>query len=235
MIFKTEEKPVVTEVVESDAMHIISFVGQERADIIFYLAKILQERNTKEGYRTVLLIDNSDSKDLFHIVNKEDDYQKTLKRLTFMEDIEWNDEYFRQYAFVIIYHGMDVDFDILNKSDLVVCQTDYNPNHYMPMKDILSGYTGEIQLIYRDWFSKKIKESDIEACMNIPNEQVEMRSYIKFDGDDFMASIQLMQNGNQRVNKSNLSGLMIETLSYLAEKITGADEKTIEKMVKNAK
>ena len=241
MIFKTkEQKPVSgideAKLADKNAKHIASFIGLERSDILFYLAKILQERNTAEGYRTVLLIDNSVNKDLFQIVNKIDDNEVTLKRMTFMQDIDFDEEYFKNYAYVLIYHGMDIDMDIIHKSDLVVCSVDYNPNHYMACKACLADYQGNIQMIFRDWVSKKIKESVIEQEMEFNSEQIEMRSIIKADLQDYAAYIQLMQNGNQRISQSELSELMLETLRYLTEQMTGiTDEKVISKMIKNAK
>lgn len=236
MIFKSKPEISVEGPIETDAMHLVSFIGLERSDIIFYLAKILQERNTSEGYRTVLLIDNSNSKDLFYIVNKENDEEVTMKRITFDHDIAYDAEYFNQFAFTIVYHGLDVDREILEHSDMVVCSTDYNPNNYKLLSGILNGYSKDIQMIYRDWMNKKIKENFIENEIDISHEQVEMRSIIKANLQDQNAYIQLLHNGNQRVNKSELSELMIETLKYLVEKITGVqDEKTLNKMISRAK
>ena len=237
MIFKSKTIEENTKgPVETDAMHLVSFVGLERSDIVFYLAKILQERNTTEGYRTVLLVDNSDSKDLFYIVNKKDEEEVTMKRITFQCDMAYDPEYFNQFAFIIVYHGLDVDKEILEQSDMVVCSADYNPNNYKILSGILDGYTKDIQMIYRNWMNKKIKENLIENEIGIPNEQVEMRSIIKASLQDQNAYIQLLHNGNQRVNKSELSELMIETLKYLVEKITGVqDDKTLNKMISKAK
>lgn len=236
MIFKSKVEKIVEHPVETDAMHIASFIGMERSDLLFYLAKVLQERNTQEGYRTVLLIDNSDSKDLFHIVNHTDDSEYTMRRITFVQDVAYDEIYFNKFAFVLVYHGMDVDMELINHSDMVVCSTNYNPNDYRTMKGCLTGYNGEIQMVYRDWISKKIKETSIEEEIGLNPSQIEMRSIIKADLHDYAAYVQLLQNGNQRVGKSELSELMLETVRYLAEKMTGVlDDKTMSKMIARAK
>ena len=234
MIFKSKQEEIVAENPVLDPVHIISFAGIERADLPFFLAKILEQRNTIEGFRNVLLIDNSDSKNLFRIVDNDSD-EVTLNRMTFMKNIGYDEKLFERYSFVIFYHGFDIDTEILNKSDLVVMSTDYDPNTNRILVGLMSGYTGEIQMVYRDWATKKIKENLIEEMLEIDSSQVEMRSIIKLNMDDASAYIALLYNGNQRLNMSGLSELFMETLKYLTEKITGADEKTIKSLIRKAR
>ena len=81
MIFKKEQQQlVVAEKVEKDMVHTISFVGMEQADIVYFLAKLLEQHLDKNGYRSVLLIDNSYSKDLVGIFNQHDEDMEVFKK-----------------------------------------------------------------------------------------------------------------------------------------------------------
>lgn len=232
---KVEEIVVDTKSVH-DPGHIVSVIGLERADLIFYLAKILEKRHTEEGFRNVLLIDNSDSKDLFGPVSNYnvDAEEITTGRITFIKDNIFDEELFEHFSFVIIYQGMDIDKEILDKSDVVILQTDYNIINHQMIKEKLNGYDGQLQIIYRDWMTKKIKESSIEKDLNISVEQVEMRGVIKANLTDNELYLNFIHNGNQRFKK-DISELFMENLHYLAEKITGANEKTIDSVIKLVK
>lgn len=234
MIFTSKKEEIIAENPVLDPVHIISIAGIERADLPFFLAKILEQRNTVEGFRNVLLIDNSDSKNLFRLAGGDTE-EAQINRMTFMKDIAFDDKLFSGYSFVIFYHGFDIDVEILNKSDLVIMSTDYDPNTNRMLAGLMKGYDGEIQMVYRDWATKKIKENLIEEILEIDSSQVEMRSVIKLDIADVAAYIALLYNGNQRLNSSGLSELFMETLRYLTEKITGADEKTIKSLIKKAR
>lgn len=234
-IFSSKIEEVVADNPVLDPGHIVSVIGLERADLIFYLAKILEKRHSTEGFRNVLLIDNSDSKDLFcPICGYSDSDQMTIGRITFIKDNVFDEELFENYSYVIFYHGMDIDVDILNKSNIVILQTDYNVNHYRHINGALEGYDGQLQIIYRDWMTKKIKERTVEHEMGIPFEKVEMRGVIKMNNHDNELYLNLMHNGNQRF-KNEVSDLFMESLHYLTEKITGADEKTVDAIIKMVK
>lgn len=237
MIFKKEKEIVVAEKIENNQFHIASFIGLERADIVYFLGKLLEQYHDKEGYRSVLLIDNSYSKDLFTIFNQHDlskDYYK-VNRITIRQDVDFSEEYFDKFSYVIFYHGLNVDSEILKKSDVVVMQTDYMPANYNQLKNILDGYDGDVQVVFRNWMSKKIKESFIEKEIGLDASRIEMTSVVKANMSDDLAYFYASHNGNQKISSANLSDLFAETLRFLTEKMTGADEKTILKLFKKAK
>lgn len=236
MIFKKEKEIVVAEKIENNQFHIASFIGLERADIVYFLGKLLEQYHDKEGYRSVLLIDNSYSKDLFTIFNQHDlsKYYK-VNRITIRQDVDFSEEYFDKFSYVIFYHGLNVDSKILKKSDVVVMQTDYMPANYSQLKNILDGYDGDVQIVFRNWMSKKIKESFIEKEIGLDASRIEMTSVVKANMSDDLAYFYASHNGNQKISSANLSDLFAETLRFLTEKMTGADEKTILKLFKKAK
>ena len=124
MVFKKEKEVIVAEKIEENRYHIASVVGMERADLVYFLAKLLEQYHDNMGYRSVLLIDNSYSKDLFAIFNQHDlsqDYYK-VNRITVQQDLDYSEEYFDKFTYVIFYHGFNADPEILKKSDLVAGQ-----------------------------------------------------------------------------------------------------------------
>ena len=231
MVFKKEKEVIVAEKIEENRYHIASVVGMERADLVYFLAKLLEQYHDNMGYRSVLLIDNSYSKDLFAIFNQHDlsqDYYK-VNRITVQQDLDYSEEYFDKFTYVIFYHGFNADPEILKKSDLVVLQSDYMPANYNQLKHVLDGYDGDVQVVFRNWLSKKIKESFIEKEIGLDPSRIEMSSVVKANMSDES------HNGNQKISSANLSDLFAETLRFLTEKLTGADEKTIQKLFKKAK
>ena len=209
----------------------------ERADLVYFLAKLLEQYHDNMGYRSVLLIDNSYSKDLFAIFNQHDlsqDYYK-VNRITVQQDLDYSEEYFDKFTYVIFYHGFNADPEILKKSDLVVLQSDYMPANYNQLKHVLDGYDGDVQVVFRNWLSKKIKESFIEKEIGLDPSRIEMSSVVKANMSDDIAYFYASHNGNQKISSANLSDLFAETLRFLTEKLTGADEKTIQKLFKKAK
>lgn len=233
MIFKKEEQIIVAEKVKEDVIHTISVVGMERADFVYFLAKLLEQYFDESGYRSVLLIDNSYTKDLFGIFNQHDADTDVFKRnrVTVVQDVCTSPEYFDKFSYVIMYHGFDVDQEFLSNSDLVIVQTDYIPSTYRQLKGIFNDCEN-VHIIFRDWQSKKVKESMIESEMGIENARIQMRSIIKANAADNLAYFNLCHNGTQKITKANLSDLYMETLRYFTEKITGADEKTVQKIFK---
>ena len=237
MVFKKEKEVIVAEKIEENRYHIASVVGMERADLVYFLAKLLEQYHDNMGYRSVLLIDNSYSKDLFAIFNQHDlsqDYYK-VNRITVQQDLDYSEEYFDKFTYVIFYHGFNADPEILKKSDLVVLQSDYMPANYNQLKHVLDGYDGDVQVVFRNWLSKKIKESFIEKEIGLDPSRIEMSSVVKANMSDDIAYFYESHNGNQKISSANLSDLFAETLRFLTEKLTGADEKTIQKLFKKAK
>lgn len=237
MVFKKEKEVIVAEKIEENRYHIASVVGMERADLVYFLAKLLEQYHDNMGYRSVLLIDNSYSKDLFAIFNQHDlsqDYYK-VNRITVQQDLDYSEEYFDKFTYVIFYHGFNADPEILKKSDLVVLQSDYMPANYNQLKHVLDGYDGDVQVVFRNWLSKKIKESFIEKEIGLDPSRIEMSSVVKANMSDDLAYFYASHNGNQKISSANLSDLFAETLRFLTEKLTGADEKTIQKLFKKAK
>lgn len=237
MVFKKEKEVIVAEKIEENRYHIASVVGMERADLVYFLAKLLEQYHDNMGYRSVLLIDNSYSKDLFAIFNQHDlsqDYYK-VNRVTVQQDLDYSEEYFDKFTYVIFYHGFNVDPEILKKSNLVVLQSDYMPANYNQLKHVLDGYDGDVQVVFRNWLSKKIKESFIEKEIGLDPSRIEMSSVVKANMSDDLAYFYASHNGNQKISSANLSDLFAETLRFLTEKLTGADEKTIQKLFKKAK
>lgn len=237
MVFKKEKEVIVAEKIEENRYHIASVVGMERADLVYFLAKLLEQYHDNMGYRSVLLIDNSYSKDLFAIFNQHDlsqDYYK-VNRITVQQDLDYSEEYFDKFTYVIFYHGFNADPEILKKSDLVVLQCDYMPANYNQLKHVLDGYDGDVQVVFRNWLSKKIKESFIEKEIGLDPSRIEMSSVVKANMSDDLAYFYASHNGNQKISSANLSDLFAETLRFLTEKLTGADEKTIQKLFKKAK
>ena len=249
---EVEEVSVITEEKQYGKHHIISFAGIEKCDILMYLGKILECEMTTSQYKNVLLIDNSDSKDMYRSAEiflgkprkkkknvpepvMSDDGSITINRITFMQDKTYDEAFFEEYGYVLFYHGLDVDAEIVQNSDINILCLDYNPVHLQQIQDnLFTGYENTAwHVIFRDKPGKKMKESALLEQQNIKKTKgVEV---IPLAPEDEFSYLSLLYNGNIRVH-NGLSQGMFDAVVSIALHVLGKEsiDKEMKQILKMA-
>lgn len=205
----------------------ISFVGMERCDLIVYLINILRTKKIR-----TLVIDNSISKDLFLSLRRADEDVDYVEngRVVFMRNKrveEDKTEAFEKFDVVLVYHGLNINDDMIVMSDHIVMQTDYLPQHIREIRhfidtDWLDQCPKErLYMVYRDKSSGKIAESQIQKMLGlsgIENEQV-----IFYDEGNYNNYLNYCYNGSQETK--GITGEMKQTVTTMKNWLLGEDKK----------
>lgn len=200
---------------------LLSVIGLENGGFPYFLTRCFEEKK----YR-ILAVDNSVSHDLFlalHNADEESDYVER-GRTVFMRNKTVDPEKmgaFEKFDIVIIYHGLNPDYDLIDLSDLVVVLTDYRPTTIRAIKDVvdtnylnLTVEMDNVHLIFMDKPNSKVSEQYIKTMLGLDRVWNEYEIYI--DEGNHSAYINLCYNGAQ-----SLKGLSPEYKKILKE-IRGA-------------
>lgn len=202
----------------------IVYAGLERCDFIYQLAKIASLKGT------VLLVDNSHSKDLFKIVSKDskDDIIE-WKNMHITKNLEVNASDTDEYDFIFIYAGLAIEKDYFDKDTLVLVMPDYTN---LCLKSIEENIPTELDVIYimRDFCTKKLTEKSIAQRLNI--ERTAIAGRIPLSLNDIATYIAFSHNGTQNIKA--LSNSMQEALIYTTAHLFGMDEKNTSKLIAKA-
>ena len=180
---------------------IISFLGMERCDLVYFLAKSFEDKK----YRT-LVIDNSCSHDLFLSLKRENENTDYVEhgRSVYMRNKYVDPENagaFEKFDVVVIYHGLNVNYDLLEMSDKVVLMTDYLPvTHrniidYIDMEYVNTISKEKLYFVLRDKPSFKISEQYILRILGITG--IDYEAVIDYDEGNYNAYINYCYNGSQ--------------------------------------
>lgn len=210
-----------------ESTKLISFVGMERCDVIVYLANMFRTKRIR-----ALLIDNSCDQDLFGSLNRADYKLDYLEqgRIVYMRNkcVEPDDlGAFEKFDVVVVYHGLNVNYDMVNISDYVVLQTDYFPANIrtimncMELDRVLSLPLENIMYVYRDKGSTKVSEAQIKKMMDIPT--VDNEQILFYDEGNFNAYLNYCWNGSQETK--GVSSEMKMLVSTLQSWLVGSDKK----------
>lgn len=204
---------------------IVSIIGMERCDLAAYLANVLESKKLR-----VLCIDNSCSHDLFlslKRVNEQRDYVE-CDRVVYMRNKTCSENEtgaFEKFDVVIIYHGLNIDYDLTDMSDVVVLMTSYEPPcmQYI-IENIDMNYLNEIDkeklfVMYRDKVSGKVDEKFILKSLGLSG--VENELIIYFDEGIYNAYINMLYNGANTAK--NMYGDMKAAVHTLRTAIAGGD------------
>ncbi len=204
----------------------VSVIGLENGGFPYFLTKSLEEKK----YR-ILVIDNSFSHDLFLALNNADetsDYVERGRTVYMRNKTVLPDQMgaFEKFDIVIIYHGLNVDYDLLDLSDKMVILTDYRPStireilHEIDMSYLNTCTPKEdLYLVYMDKPSSKISEQYLKKQLQLTD--VENEYLIYLDEGCYNAYVNLCYNGSQ-----SLKGLSTEyrnTLKAVRNALTGTN------------
>lgn len=215
---------------------ISSFVGIERCDMILQLAKLL--RNAKavlkeNGYNNILVIDNTYSQELYNTVSIEGSTGVADYRgITIVSGAGYTPREFIKYDHVLIFHGINIDKDLLTCSDNVFVITNYekNLNKRIGKKMEAIELHKPVTVIYRDQIGHKVTEKNINHYLSIPDRAVRSQTIVKFDQKDYMLYLALTFNGSQKIK--NYSEGFIKALCAMVCVILNWDDATASKYFK---
>lgn len=195
----------------------VSVVGLENGGFPYFLTRSFEEKK----YR-ILVIDNSMSHDLFHALHNADEESDYVERgrTVFMRNKTVQPDRmgaFEKFDIVIVYHGLNVDYDLADLSDILVLLTDYRPATIRKINDeidmnYLNLYTPKENffLVYMDKPSGKISEQFLKKELFLT--EVENENVICYDEGNYNAYINLCYNGAQ-----TMKGLSSEYRNTLKE------------------
>ena len=203
---------------------IYSFVGLEHEEIPYYIAQALADKN-----KNVLVIDNSMKHTLFLSLDRLDESSDSVEagKIIFLRNKAFTDDsaFLEKFDCVIVYHGMNPDFEMMDLSDRNVLVLNYltadlrDIKKYVPLEEV-SEYEN-LSHLYKDKPSGKVSEAYIRKYLEIP--AVEDETSISFDENDLAMRVNFEYNGIQPVK-----GLSSETRSYIntfVEEVTGKKKK----------
>lgn len=200
---------------------LISFVGMERCDIPYYLASQLEKKKLR-----VLVIDNSFGHDLFLSLKRPDEETFYLEcgHIVYARDVALSEEFFEKFDVVIVYHGFNMDEDILLASNRVVFSTDYFKTtinqiwEYIDTDWINENIPKEkILMLYRDKMNSKISEKYILNKIGLVG--LEEDFIISFDESNQCLYLNYIYNGIQ--DMKGASSELKTVINSLKDEICG--------------
>lgn len=205
-------------------MKLVSFIGTERCDFVYYLGRILSEISSN-----VIIIDNSVTHELFRTVlnslDEEDENRDMVIRsnITYLRDIAYSPEFFPTFDYIIVQEGNSCDEDYLEYSDHIIAMPDCKPDTLKNMPALPEN----VEYILRDR-AGKVNERSAAAILDIDPERI--AGFLEYDAYDYAHYISLLYNGRQKL--SGLSEDMIQGLAYITAKVSGKPEKEVLKALK---
>lgn len=213
---------------------IVSFIGYERSDFPYFLSLMLKDKK----YRT-LIIDNSCNHDLFLSMKRPDEdtdhveYDQNVYMRNKSINIE-DPKAFEKFDVVIIYHGMNIDYELLTISNIAVLTTNYEPatirniNDFIDMEIINAIPKENLFLILRDKVSTKIAEQLIHRQLGLT--KIEQEYILYYDEGNYNAYINFCFNGAQ--NLKGITSDMKAAISAIKVALVGDDKKRKKKKTK---
>ncbi len=215
---------------------IISIVGQERCDLVYYLSEICRVLK-----KHTLVIDNSYSKDLFEALkHKEED---VIERgfAVYTKDVDYSPEAFANFDIVIFYEGYNLCADNLLQSSSVFIVTDYSESSIRQIREVfekderlsdeaLKDASVECCYILRDKMSKKIRDKLAFSLFGMSN--CKLVGAIPFSEVDYYRYIDFSHNKLQTVK--GMSEGMKEALIFILMELEQLDRKSALKVINSA-
>ena len=216
---------------------IVSIIGQERGDFPYFLTRVLEEKKCR-----ILVIDNSCNHDLFLSLRRADEEADYVEhgRTVYMRNKSVNPEdagAFQKFDVVILYHGLNADYELLNMSDSLVLQTDYLPttlqyiNDYIDMEYVNAFSKEHLYVVFRDKCSVKVSEEFVLKVLGLT--QIENEATIYYDEDNYNAYVNFCYNGTQGLK--GISSEMRATLNMIRVELLGDEKKNRQKKEKTEK
>lgn len=206
---------------------IVSIIGQEKGDFPYFLTRSLEEKKCR-----ILVIDNSCDHGLFLSLRRADNEADYVEHgsTVYMRNKSVNPENagaFQKFDVVILYHGLNPDYELLDMSDSLVLQTDYLPvtlqyvNDYINMEYVNAFPKEHTFVVFRDKASVKVSEDYILKVLGLT--QIENEATIYYDEGNYNAYINFCYNGTQELK--GISSEMRAALNMLKIELLGDEKK----------
>ncbi len=205
-------------------MKILTITNSNKCDFAYYMAKLLAD-----AYPNVIVIDNSSYHELFFAaqnitVDEDKDLQViTRGNITYIKDVDYSPKFFKTFDYVIVYEGDVVQKSYLEHSDMLIAMPDCRPFVFKKLLEMPE----KCEFIFRDSVVK-INKNSLAQLAGIKPEQV--TGMIPIDAGDYANYLGILYNGRQHLK--GLSDEYVQALQYVLIKLTGEDEKTVEKFIK---
>ncbi len=205
-------------------MKILTITNSNKCDLAYYLAKLLAD-----AYPNVVVIDNSSYHELFFAaqnITVDDDQDLdviTRGNLTFIKDVDYSPDFFKSFDYVVVYEGDKAHKSYLEHSDLLIAMPDCRPFIFKKLSEMPE----TCEYIFRDAV-EKLNKNSLAELTGIKVEQI--AGMIPLDPGDYANYLGLLYNGRQHLK--GISDECAQALIYILIKLTGEDEKKVEKYVK---
>jgi len=219
-------------------MKIVSILGIERGDYSYYLSLLL-----KALKGAVLVIDNSLTGNLFDCVTRNNqqaiqDRCLEYQNIAFVRGVEYAEETFEKFDYVVNFNGFNHCDEIVAKSDHIFVMPDYHLDTLQKTKEIFDELQDQIDepegykafIIMRDLINEKITDLSVASYIGVDAERIV--GHIGMDGADFAKQLSFEYNGKQSVK--GLSTDFCDALSFVLLQVTGKDPKLIKKLFKKS-
>lgn len=202
----------------------ITFSGVERCDIIYYVAKTISQTG-----HTVLVVDNSYQKDMYEAVDHSRGAEIVERQnVIFIPNVEYSEDFFNHFDYVLIYMGMAIDEKICKKSDLNYVICDYTPFAIRNIKEKFGEFLSDCHIIIRDKANGKISDKAIANQLGVPYHHI--LGIIPYDSKDYGNYIALVYNGKQKI--AGLTPSFSGVLLWVIGEILDIPEKEAHKLLK---
>lgn len=210
----------------------ISICGVERGDVAYYMAVILSKASIQGN--TVLVIDNSFTHDIYSAVAESNtDKEFVVKQnITYMKNALINKDYEGFFDYVIIWHGNNINDEILKNSDFIYVMPDYTKASLNVIKTKITDWDNVSMVVLRDSvISNKLSEKRIAEYLGIKEEDIKYT--LIYDNKDYENYLAFLYNGRQTFG--NLTPIYNEFLTAAIAQITELDTKEASKLFKRAR
>ncbi len=180
---------------------LVSFFGDEREDIPYYLAKSFAEKGKK-----VLIVDNTLEQQLYNCMRKEEADGESIERqnMAVISHRLFSDACYDKFDLVVVMHGLSPDKTILNHSHKVIFMTPFLKSEVeriaanVDVSEIMNGYGSRKKIyLYVDKASGKIPETYLKKFYSLKNTEDEFT--IPANENDMGLRLSLQYNGEQQV------------------------------------
>lgn len=218
-----EEKKV--QVVTDERRHkVVSVIGTGGNDILFFFM-----RTAINACKNVLFIDNSEDGAVFELNKKEDtEGCICIDNSSIVRNMAYNEKIFEIFDYVVISHGMQIDRQILSKSDEVFVFTDYDRFHMARIATLLKkAEITKAKVVYIGKMNEMVTEAYICSYFGVTSEK---DFIIEFSEADQAAYIAITHGKKAQFTKYDKS--FREAVAALSADILDMTDKSAKRFTK---
>lgn len=186
---------------ETGSTQMISIIGYPMCDIVYYFARALNAAGKR-----VLVVDNEKKHELFHSIRKpENEKLAQTGNIFYISNTAYSEEFFAQYDFVLIFHGMRINDELNVLSDFRYVVTDYRQSTTEELKKVLGRQEDTLKyyVIFRNKVFGKISEKLIMSEIGLIDKSIYEKYEITFNEMDYMCYMGLLRNGSVKTKATS--------------------------------